>query len=157
MLLTSRHTMLRLKILAPKLVDLKTALVNIEMDIALLKIRCTGLPDNCFGVECFYCQPCAIADDFAMLIWQGKKNFQFVVMRLLVDLQDYTANIFAIHNNAVGFVFRIVNAALDGITGDDFSIIIKKMKPVRSVSFTRADRTAMGHTQTVRYIAEIVV
>ena len=35
--------------------------------------------------------------------------------------------------------------------------MVKKMKPVRSVSFTRADRTAMGHSQTVRYIAGLSV
>ena len=35
--------------------------------------------------------------------------------------------------------------------------MVKKMTPVRSMSFTRADRTAMGHTQTVRYIAGLSV
>lgn len=35
--------------------------------------------------------------------------------------------------------------------------MVKKMTPVRSVSFTRADRTAMGHTQTVRYITRIAI
>ena len=35
--------------------------------------------------------------------------------------------------------------------------MVKKMTPARSMSFTRADRTAMGHTQTVRYIAGLSV
>ena len=39
-----------LKILAPKLVDLKTALIYIEMDITLLEIRCASLPNHRFGM-----------------------------------------------------------------------------------------------------------
>ena len=35
--------------------------------------------------------------------------------------------------------------------------MVKKMTPVRSMSFERNDRTAMGHTQTVRYIAGLSV
>ena len=35
--------------------------------------------------------------------------------------------------------------------------MVKKMTPVRNASFTRADRTAMGHTLRVRYIAGIMV
>ena len=35
--------------------------------------------------------------------------------------------------------------------------MVKKMTPVRSVNFTRVDRTALGHSQTVRYIAVLSV
>ena len=34
--------------------------------------------------------------------------------------------------------------------------MVKKMTPVRTMSFTRADRTAMGHEVVVRYIAGLV-
>ena len=60
-------------------------------------------------VECFHRLPCTIADTFAMLVRQGEKNFQFIVMRLLVDLQYHTTNVFAIHNDTVGFAFWIVD------------------------------------------------
>ena len=33
--------------------------------------------------------------------------------------------------------------------------MVKKMTPVRSASFVRADRTAVGHETEVRYIASI--
>ena len=107
-----RHIMLRLKILAPKLVDLETAFVYIEMDIALLKIRCTGLPDNRFGVECFYCLPCTIADALTVFFGQSKKNFQFIMMRVFIDFQNHTANIFAIHNDTIQ-IAQIVKMVLD--------------------------------------------
>ena len=35
--------------------------------------------------------------------------------------------------------------------------MVKKMCPVRITSFERKNRTAMGHVQTVRYIATITV
>ena len=35
--------------------------------------------------------------------------------------------------------------------------MVKKMIPVRTASFQRADRTAAGHAVSVRYIAEISV
>lgn len=39
-----RHFVIGLKILAPKLIDLKSALVHIEVYVALFKIRRAGLP-----------------------------------------------------------------------------------------------------------------
>lgn len=35
--------------------------------------------------------------------------------------------------------------------------MVKKMKPIRIANFTRNDRTAFGHCQTIRYIAGITV
>ena len=35
--------------------------------------------------------------------------------------------------------------------------MVKKILPVRTVSFSRADRTAVGHTVEIRYIADITV
>ena len=35
--------------------------------------------------------------------------------------------------------------------------MVKKMKPVRKTSFTRADRTAVGHETEVRYETEVTV
>jgi len=35
--------------------------------------------------------------------------------------------------------------------------MVKKMTPVRSANYTRADRTAIGHEIKVRYIATITI
>lgn len=35
--------------------------------------------------------------------------------------------------------------------------MVKKMIPVRTASYTRADRTAIGHELKVRYIASITI
>ena len=128
------QSMSRLKILAPKLVDLKTALVDIEMDIALLKIRRTGLLDNRFRVERLHSLPCAISDALAVFFGQSKKNFKFIMMRAFIDFQDHTANIFTIHNDTVGFTLRVIYAALDGITGNDFAIIVNLIIPLTKLN-----------------------
>ena len=35
--------------------------------------------------------------------------------------------------------------------------MVKKMMPIRTMSFKRADRTALGHEVEVRYIAGIII
>ena len=35
--------------------------------------------------------------------------------------------------------------------------MVKKMKPIRTANYTRADRTAIGHEIKVRYIATITI
>ena len=35
--------------------------------------------------------------------------------------------------------------------------MVKKMMPIRTMSFKRADRTALGHEVEVRYIARITI
>ena len=50
-LLIIGHCVLRLKILAPKLVNMKTAFVNVKMNIALLKVRSASFPNLSFRVK----------------------------------------------------------------------------------------------------------
>ena len=45
-----RHFTIRNEILTPKLVNFETAFIDIEVDIAFLKVWCTGLPNLCFGM-----------------------------------------------------------------------------------------------------------
>ena len=52
-LILIRYWIVWLKIFAPKLVDLKAALVHVKMDIALFKIGGTSLPNLGFGVLYF--------------------------------------------------------------------------------------------------------
>ena len=79
------HRMIRLEIFTPKLVDLKTALVNVEMDIALFKIGGTGLPNLRFRVQSLNRLPRAVANAFAVCFWQYKENIQVIMLRFLVD------------------------------------------------------------------------
>ena len=62
-----RHFVIGFEILAPKLIDLKTALVHIEVYVALFKIWRAGLPNDSFGVQSLNRQPRTIADAFGML------------------------------------------------------------------------------------------
>ena len=74
MLVVIGHLVVGLKILAPKLIDLKAALVYVEMNIALLEIRRACLPDESFWVECFYCLPGAVTDSFGVFFRRNKEN-----------------------------------------------------------------------------------
>ena len=55
------HLVVGCEILTPKLIDLKTALVDVEMDIALFKIGSAGLPNLGFGMQSLNRLPCAVA------------------------------------------------------------------------------------------------
>ena len=35
--------------------------------------------------------------------------------------------------------------------------MVKKMNPIRTVKFTRADRTSVGHVAEIRYIASFIL
>ena len=68
------HIMLWLKILAPKLVDLKAALVNVEMNIAFFEIWSAGFPYFGLGMQSLDRLPRAVADAFAMHFGKNKEN-----------------------------------------------------------------------------------
>ena len=61
-----KHFVFGSEIRAPKLIDLKTALVYIEMDITLLEIRCASFPNHRLGMQNLNRLPRAVADTFAM-------------------------------------------------------------------------------------------
>ena len=81
------HIVFGLKILAPKLINLETALVYVKMDIALLKIGCAGFPYFRFGMQSLNRMPRAVADAFAMRFGQYKENIQVVMMAKLSHVQ----------------------------------------------------------------------
>ena len=59
---------LGLKILAPKLIDLKTAFVDVKVDIALFKIGRAGFPYFGLGMLSLDRLPRAVADSFTMCL-----------------------------------------------------------------------------------------
>ena len=61
-LILLRHFMIGPEILPPKLIDLKAAFVDVKMDITLLEIRRTGLPNHSFGVQSLNLQPRAVCN-----------------------------------------------------------------------------------------------
>ena len=62
------HFVFGLKILAPKLVDLKAALVNVEMNIAFFEIWSAGLPNLGFGMQSLYRKPRTVSDALGMFL-----------------------------------------------------------------------------------------
>ena len=74
MLVVISHLVVMCEILAPKPIDLKTALVYVKMDIALFKIGGTGFPYLGFGVQSLNRLPCAVANAFTVRFGHYKKN-----------------------------------------------------------------------------------
>ena len=71
-LLILEHFVFGLKIFAPKLVDLKTALVNVEMNIALFEIWSAGLPNLGLGMQSLYRKPRTVADALGVLLGRNE-------------------------------------------------------------------------------------
>ena len=111
------HRVVGLKIFTPKLVDLKPALVDVEMDIALLKIGRAGLPNLRFGVQSLDRLPRAIADALGVLLGGNEQDLQLVMVGLLVDLQDHAANLSPIQNDAVGLAIGGIYAPFNWLMG----------------------------------------
>ena len=106
MLIVIGHRMIGLKIFAPKLIDVKSAFINVEMNISLLKIRCTGFPNLGFGVQSLDLLPRAVADALGVLFWRNEQNLQLVVVCFFIDFSNYTANALTVNNDTVGLTIR---------------------------------------------------
>ena len=110
-LVTVGHIVRRLKIFAPELVDVKSALIYVKIDIAFFKIRCASLPDLRFGVQRLNLKPSSVADAFGVLFGGDKQNFQMIVICLIVDFENDTADFlkrFLYRYFPVRFDFRIL-------------------------------------------------
>lgn len=74
MLFILEYYVLGLKVFTPKLIDLKTALVYVKMDIALFKLGCAGLPNFGLGMQNLDRLPRTVADDFAVRFGKTKRT-----------------------------------------------------------------------------------
>ncbi len=95
------------------------------MDIALFKIRRAGLPDLGLGVKCLNSKPSGIADAAAVLARRGEKDLKIVVTCPFVDLKYQSADLFALANYAVCFVFGVIKATLNGGARNYLAVILK--------------------------------
>ena len=120
-----RHLVVGYEIFAPKLIYLKAALVHVEMNVALLKIWCAGLPDFRFGMQSLDCLPSTIANAFGVLFGRNEQDLKLVVMCFLVDLQDYAADLPSVNNDAICFAIGSIDATLNRLARDDLTVKIK--------------------------------
>ena len=70
--------------------DVKSAAVDIEVDIALLKIRRYGLPDLHLRMHTFNSTPRRIADALAVDFGRDKEDLKIAVISLCLD--DHAAD-----------------------------------------------------------------
>ena len=123
-LIIVRHCVIGFEILTPKLVDLKAAFIDVEMDIPLFKIWRTSLPHLGFGVQSLNGKPRAIANSSAVRIGRNEKDLQVVVISFPVDLQYNSSNVFTVNDNSVSFIIRIIDAIFNRLAGNDLSVKI---------------------------------
>ena len=98
-----------MEMIVPKLNDLETAAVDVEVDVALLEIGGDGLPDLDFWMHPLNGFPCRLADALAMNVRVHEEQFQFSFPGFLVDVQDKTTDLLSIQDNPVGFCFLTIN------------------------------------------------
>ena len=105
--------------------DMKAASIHIEMDIALFKIGCAGLPDINFRMHCLDCQPRRIAKPLAVDLRVHEQQLQIAAAGFAVNAQDNAAGVLPVVLNAIGLRMPAVNSGFDGLTGDDLAVLLK--------------------------------
>lgn len=95
--------------------DVKSALVDIEMDVSRLKVRHTGLPDLCFRIKAFDFLPGNRTDAFAVCRWVDEQEIQMIVLRLFMDRQDKSSDDPAGFPDTVGST--VIDAVFNGFYG----------------------------------------
>ena len=81
--------------------DMKSAAIDIEMDVTLLKIRRDSFPDFYFGMKLFDLAPCCIADAFAVCLRRYEKYFKITAPA--VGRYYDTADFLSVEYDAVRF------------------------------------------------------
>ena len=81
--------------------NVKSALVDIEVDIPLFKIRSTCLPNFCFGVKSFNLSPNGLTYTLALNAMLHIQEIQMVVSGLRIYLYDGTTHHTAIFNRSI--------------------------------------------------------
>ena len=131
--------------------DMETAFVDIEMDIPCLEAGSTGLPDFCLRIQAFNFLPGRIADTFAVCPGMDKQQFQHIMSGRFVDLQDKTADYFAVFPDNIGCT--VVNTVFYCFSGNDLAVFFKVLVPLRlqrSLAGSTAPDAASG-TRSWRY------
>ena len=110
--------------LVPKLHDMKTATIDIEMYVALLEIRGDGLPNLVFWMYLLDGFPCRLAYALAVNVRVHEKQFQISFPGFLVNAKDKAAYYFSIQDNPEGFCFLTIDRPLDGATRNHLVTLI---------------------------------
>ena len=105
-----------MEMLVPKLHDMESAAVDIEMYVALLEIRGDGLPNLDFRMHPLDRLPCSLADALAMGVGIHKKQFQLSFSDFLVNAQDKAADFLPVTDDAICLGFLTINGVDNGLT-----------------------------------------
>ena len=103
--------------------DLKTALVDVKVDIPLLEIGRAGFPHDRIGIKPLDFAPCGITDALAVNVGRNEQDLKLVMLRRFVDLQDQPADDFTVLADAVGDA--VVDAVFDGPPRNDLAFTVK--------------------------------
>lgn len=81
--------------------DMKTAAIDVKVDIPRFKIRRYRFPNLDLRIHSFDLTPSGVTDTFAVSLRRYKQYFQLAV--IAVDFQNNPANLLLITNNAVSY------------------------------------------------------
>ena len=101
--------------------NMKTAAIDIEMDIPLFKIRSDCLPDLHLRVQLFHLAPCGITNTLA--VNEGRNKEYLKISPLTFDLQYHAADILIVTHDSVSLA--AINRPLYRITGNYLPILLK--------------------------------
>ena len=101
--------------LVPELNDMETKTIHIEVNVPLLEIRSTCLPNAYLRMHDFDGLPCCLTQALAVHLWLDKQYLQFAFSILFVNLKNQTANHIAITDYTIGFGLVTIDATLDSL------------------------------------------
>ena len=95
--------------------DVKSAAVDVEVDVAFFKVRGEGFPFASIRMTCFDFVPDGLSDAFALTIDADEEQFQLIVSSFRVDFHDRSAGNGAIQKRGVcdcaGSIQRLIDVA----------------------------------------------
>ena len=103
-----------------KLNDMKTAAIDVKVDIALFKVRCDGFPYLHLRINPLNFTPCGIADTLAVDMRRYKQQLQIALVTIHTD--NSSACDFSVTNNTVRVSFA--DCFLYRCAGDDLAVFL---------------------------------
>lgn len=107
---------------AEKLHHVKTAFVDIEMDVPLFKVWRVGLPYFCFRVQSFNGLPSGKTHTLAVAVHIDEQKLKLIAIGIRMDGENRAAYNFSIQNNIIAFRPLRLKGANHMIPWDNFPI-----------------------------------
>lgn len=109
-------------IFAEEFYDVESAFIDIEMNVAFLKIRSMGFPYFSLRVQRFNGLPCGSTDALAVAVHIDIEKLQLISFCLRMDSEYNSTDYFAILNNVIALRTFSFKGTDHVIPGNDFAV-----------------------------------